>query len=92
MIDNTNLGNLIRESKESKESKIITIIFLFSGDTPDCEYEICNLLNTKYIIKTNVILVDINQPQYKSKYLSKEYYDSKGIKKVDTYNFTPLDI
>ena len=55
--------NIIGEPEEKHKSFNITMLCLFSGQTPTCEYYICKKLKELYIFKTmNVILIDIYCP------------------------------
>ena len=56
--------NIIGEPEEKHKSFNITMLCLFSGKTPTCEYYICKKLKELYRFKTmNVILIDIYCPE-----------------------------
>jgi len=90
--------NIIGEPEEKHKLLNITMLCLFSGPTPTCEYYICKKLKELYIsIKTmNVILIDIYCPRFLIDESTVEIYKNIlkqkfNIDNITCYNFAVLN-
>lgn len=92
--------NIIGEPEEKHKSFNITMLCLFSGQTPTCEYYICKKLKELYIFETmNVILIDIYCPasliktdtDINIKIYKDELKKNFNIDNVTCYNFAKLN-